>query len=74
MLPTTKRALFGTSAKDKRLFGSGNNDSDSGIKYAETQQYHQYYLDADNGSTGSDLKREIADYQRSLSEGRLVDK
>lgn len=76
MLPATKRAFFGTSAKDKRIFGGGGGSSSAsgGNSYSESQQYHQYYVDADDGSTGSDLKREMTDYQRSLSEGRLVDK
>lgn len=85
MLPSTKRAFFGTSTKDKRIFstvgvggggggGGGSSSASGGNSYAESQQYHQYYVDADDGSTGSDLKREMTDYQRSLSEGRLVDK
>lgn len=78
MLPATKRAFFGTSTKDKRIFGAagggGSSSASGGNSYSESQQYHQYYVDADDGSTGSDLKREMTDYQRSLSEGRLVDK
>lgn len=77
MLPSTKRAFFGTSAKDKRIFGTsagGSSSASGGNSYSESQQYHQYYVDADDGSIGSDLKREMTDYQRSLSEGRLVDK
>lgn len=84
MLPSTKRAFFGTSAKDKRIFGAsaggggggggGSSSASGGNSYSDSQQYHQYYVDADDGSIGSDLKREMTDYQRSLSEGRLVDK
>lgn len=80
MLPATKRAFFGTSGKDKRIFGAasavggGSNSASGGNSFAETQQYHQYYVEADDGSTGSDLKREMTDYQRSFSEGRLVDR
>lgn len=69
-LTSRKRSPF--SVKDKRKY---QHQQLQHHKQQQSQEQEHYYIDESSLNTSnSDLKREMTDYQRSLSEGRLIDR